>query len=114
MKSNKNHASVYFKIFAILLSIAAGITHASSEKAWNQQNKSMQTACIQASQLKNVKIVSDTMLFDDRVGYSALVMQGNYPQAHMKNKKGRELCLYQRQQKKAVVTEADTLLSTKK
>ena len=114
MKSNQNQMSLYFKISTILLSIVAGITHASSEQAWKQHNTSIQTACMQASHLKNVKAVSDIMLFDDRVGYSALVIEGNYPQAHMKNKKGRELCLYQRQQKKAVVTEADSLLMNKK
>ncbi len=54
------------------------------------------------------------MLFDDRVGYSAVVLEGNYPQKHMKNQKGRELCLYQRQQKRAVVTPADSLLTIKK
>lgn len=37
--------------------------------------------------LKNVKAVSDIMLFDDRVGYSAVVLEGNYPQKHMKNQK---------------------------
>ena len=54
------------------------------------------------------------MTFDDRVGYSAVILEGHYPQAHMKNQRGRELCLWQRSTQKASVTEADTLLQSKK
>ena len=54
------------------------------------------------------------MPFDDRVGYSAIVLEGRYPQTHMKNQLGRELCLWQRAKQKAFIVEADTLLKTKK
>ena len=54
------------------------------------------------------------MSFDDRVGYSAVVLEGRYPQAHMKNRLGRELCLWQRSKQKASIVEADTLLKSKK
>jgi len=46
-------------------------------------------------------------LFDDRVGYSALLIQGKYPQAHMKNKTGQKLCLWNKATKKAYLTEAN-------
>ena len=55
-----------------------------------------------------------TRAFDDRVGYSAIVLEGRYPQAHMKNQLGRELCLWQRAKQKAFIVDADTLLKTKK
>ncbi|MDU9389861.1 hypothetical protein [Pseudomonas sp. zfem002] len=35
----------------------------------------------------------------------ALLLQGRYPQKHMNNRKGTELCLYDRRQKTAYVTE---------
>ncbi|WP_151980969.1 hypothetical protein [Acinetobacter guerrae] len=114
MKQQTDKTSVFLKISLVVCSIVAGMTHASSDQAWKQHDQAITTACIKASTLKNAKAVSDIMLFDDRVGYSALVLEGNYPQTHMKNKKGRELCLYQRQQKKAVITSADSLLNVKK
>ncbi len=48
--------------------------------------------------------------FDDEVGYSALLLQGRYPQPHMQGHQGRELCLYRRATGKASVSEADALL----
>jgi len=114
MKYCKDKASIFFKLSLIVCSVVAGITHASSDQAWKQHDQAIKTVCAKASTLKNVKAVSDIMLFDDRVGYSAVVLEGNYPQKHMKNQKGRELCLYQRQQKRAVVTPADSLLTIKK
>lgn len=101
--------------FILLSSICISYTaHASSEEAWKKHDQNLKTACIKASQLKNTKVVSDIMSFDDRVGYSAIVLEGRYPQAHMKNKLGRELCLWQKSKQKASITEADTLLKLKK
>jgi len=83
---------------------------ASSTESWASSDKQTSQACINASGLKNAKPVTNIMLFSDQVGYSALVLEGTYPQKHMKNKRGRELCLYQRATKTASVTEADDLL----
>ena len=41
------------------------------------------------------------------MGYTALLLQGRYPQKHMKNRLGRELCLFERKSGTAHVTEAD-------
>lgn len=98
----------YLLIFGIVVSsVMFGVTFASSEQAWDKHNQEIKTACIKASQFKNAKPVSNLMLFDDRVGYSALLIQGQYPQAHMKNKTGQELCLWNKTTKKAYLTEAD-------
>lgn len=101
--------------FILLSFICISYTaHASTAEAWKKHDQTLKTACIKASQLKNTKIVSDIMSFDDRVGYSAVVLEGHYPQAHMKNRLGRELCLWQKSRQKASITEADTLLKLKK
>lgn len=47
--------------------------------------------------------------YDDSVGYSALLLEGRYPQPQMRNKRGRELCLFQRSSGRASVSEADQL-----
>ncbi|POZ99943.1 hypothetical protein C4E44_32405, partial [Pseudomonas sp. MWU12-2312b] len=53
--------------------------------------------------------VGNAAQFDDRVGYSALLLQGQYPQKHMKGAQGTELCLYNKKSKTAYVTEWDSI-----
>lgn len=102
---------IFLKYLSVLGFVAsssvASVTYGSSEQAWNKHDQEIKAACIKASQLKNAKTVNNVMLFDDRVGYSALLIQGKYPQVHMKNKTGHELCLWNKTSKKAYVTEAN-------
>ena len=86
----------------ILLSSAV---HASSDQAWTDHDKQLLRTCIAASQLKDVRALGKSAEFDDRMAYSALLLEGRFPQKHMNNRKGTELCLYDRRQKRAVVTE---------
>ncbi len=98
----------YFSILSFVVSSAlTSATFASSEQAWNKHDLEIKSACIKVSQLKNAKPVSNIMLFEDRVGYSALLIQGQYPQTHMKNKTGQELCLWNKTTKKAYLSEAN-------
>ena len=90
-------------ILALLL--LAPLAHASSDAAWAEHDKQLLRACTAASQLKDVRALGKSAEFDDRSGYSALLLQGRYPQKHMNNRKGTELCLYDRRQKSAYVTE---------
>ncbi|WP_447874268.1 hypothetical protein [Serratia fonticola] len=92
----------------LLLFAAAAISFnsvASSEHAWDEADKAMRVACLKASGLKDAQVVGGIIHYDYNVGYSALMLAGRYPQAFMKNKPGKELCLYQRTSKKAVVQE---------
>ncbi|MDT3252249.1 hypothetical protein QZQ97_15100 [Serratia sp. root2] len=82
---------------------------ASSEAAWAKGDKALQAACLKASGLKAAKAAGAIIHYDDSVGYSALLISGRYPQPFMKNKPGKELCLYRRATQKAVVQEADGL-----
>ena len=68
--------------------------HASSPDAWATYDKAVLTSCTKASGLKDSKPVGNAAQFDDRVGYTALLLQGQYPQKHMKGAQGTELCLY--------------------
>ncbi|MHA6197240.1 hypothetical protein ACX3YG_23035 [Pseudomonas wadenswilerensis] len=90
-------------ILALLL--LAPLAHASSDQAWAEHDQQLLKACSAASQLKDVRALGKSAEFDDRSGYSALLLQGRYPQKHMNNRKGSELCLYDRRQKTAYVTE---------
>ena len=67
----------------------------------------MVKACTDASQLKGTKTLGKPALFSDDVGYTALLLQGRYPQKHMKNGLGRELCLFERKSGTVHVKQAD-------
>ena len=92
---------------ALLLS--STLAQASSEEAWQKSRQVMVQACINASHLSKVKVLGDPIEYDDNIGYSALLLEGRYPQPQMKNKRGRELCLFQRSSGRASISEADKL-----
>ncbi|CAI8803171.1 Lipoprotein [Pseudomonas sp. IT-196MI5] len=83
--------------------------HASSPNAWATYDKAVLASCTKASGLKDSKPVGTAAQFDDRVGYTALLLQGQYPQKHMKGAQGTELCLYNKKSKTADVTEWDSI-----
>jgi len=87
--------------------------HASSPDAWAAYDKTVLASCVKASGLKDSKPVGNAAQFDDRVGYSALLLQGQYPQKHMKGAQGTELCLYNKKNKTAYVTEWDSIRCAK-
>jgi hypothetical protein len=84
-------------------------TYASSDAAWAAHDRAVLASCLKASQLKASKAVGQPAQFDDRVGYTALLLQGRYPQPHMKNQTGTELCLYDKKRKTAYVSEWDSI-----
>jgi hypothetical protein len=88
--------------------------HASSPDAWAAYDKTVLASCTKASGLKNANPVGTPAQFDDRVGYTAVLLQGQYPQKHMKGQQGTELCLYNKKSKTAFVTEWDSIRPTGK
>ncbi|WP_417693271.1 hypothetical protein [Pseudomonas sp.] len=100
----KIHALMFLGFTAL-----AGQAHASSPEAWATHDKTVLASCIKASGLKNAEPVGTAAQFDDRVGYTALLLQGQYPQKHMKGATGTELCLYRKKSKTAYVTEWDSI-----
>ncbi len=98
----------------LTLLAVAGSTQASSEQAWAAHEQQVVDACVAASQLKDAQPVGRPAEFDDSVAYSALLLQGHYPQAHMKNRMGRELCLFDKQRLSAHVSEWDSIMSVRK
>lgn len=83
---------------------------ASTPSAWKDHDRQLTQACIAASGLKDARPVGGPIAYDDRVPVTALVLAGRYPQKHMNNRPGRELCVWDRKAGKAYVSEADQLL----
>jgi hypothetical protein len=101
-------------LFLLALGAFAGQASASSDEAWKAFDKALVDSCVAASSLKNAKPAGTSAMFDDSVGYSALLIKGQYKQAFMKNKTGTELCLYDRKNKKALITEWDNVTTLPK
>lgn len=102
-------------MFANVFTMAAGLiatpwAHASSPAAWRANDQQLTRACVAASGLHDVRPVGRPITYEDRVPVTALVLAGRYPQKHMNNQPGRELCLWDRKTGKAYVSEADQLL----
>lgn len=102
---------MFAKAFIVLAGgFAASAALASSPAAWKDYDQRLMKACIAVSGLKDVKPVGGPIQYDDRVPVTALVLAGRYPQKHMNNRAGRELCVWDRKAEKAYVSEADQLL----
>ena len=100
-------------VLTLLAALFVGNVQASSAAAWQEQDKQQRRACLAKSQLLNKKVLGSPVLFDDSVGYTALMIGGRYPQKHMEGQEGRELCLFNRGTGKAVIGEADSLVPMK-
>lgn len=98
----------------LCLTALATQAQASSANAWAAHDKVALESCIRSSGLKDAKPVGTPAQFDDRVGYTAILMQGQYPQKHMKGRQGTELCLFNSKSKAAFVTEWDSIRTSGK
>ncbi|MCT8947353.1 hypothetical protein [Pseudomonas iridis] len=98
-----------FTASLLCLTALASNAHASSPDAWAAYDKTVLASCTKASGLKNAKPVGNAAQFDDRVGYTAVLLQGQYPQKYMKGQQGTELCLYNKKSKTAFITEWDSV-----
>ncbi|MDF9755131.1 MULTISPECIES: hypothetical protein [Pseudomonas] len=93
------------RLILLSLSLLTVSAHASTPQAWSDQRQHMLKACLAISQFKDAHALGKPAEFDDQVGYSALLIEGTYPQKHMQNRIGTELCLYDRQRQQAFVTD---------
>ncbi|NWL77079.1 hypothetical protein DM872_09460 [Pseudomonas taiwanensis] len=101
-------------LLLLLATLLGSQAFASSDQAWKEHDARLLSACKAVSSLKDVRPAGQPVLFDDRLGLTALVLEGRYPQPHMKNQRGRELCLFERKSRKAHIAEADALLDARK
>ena len=99
----------FLKPAVLAMTAASGFVLASSPAAWSEHDRDVAATCAKASGLKDAQAIGKPMVYSDRVGFTALLIQGRYPQPHMKNRVGRELCLFNRETREAAVTEADQL-----
>lgn len=88
-------------LLAATVLVAATPAGASSPEAWAELFQRAQAACAKASDLKKAK-AGAPVDFSDKV---LVVIDGIWPQPHMKNAAARLACLYDKRTRKAEVNE---------
>lgn len=79
--------------------------YASSDDAMMDYDREVTGACFAASAFKDPIAHTKVIMFDDSVGIDALIVEGEYPQEHMKGQRGEMLCLFNKTARSAVVSE---------
>lgn len=97
-------------VLSSTLFMICGIAHATSPDAWAAHYKEVTSSCVEASGLRNARPAGDPVDFDDRVGYTAIVIEGRYPQPHLENRSGRVLCLFEKRSRTPYVSPADAMI----
>ena len=90
----------------------APVAPASTPEAWSAYQQEVAKACVAASVLRHARVAGERVDFDDDAGLSVLLIAGEYPQPHMKNQRGRELCLFDKHTRTARMANADRLISS--
>src|SRR5262249_31613566 len=92
--------------------VIVGLTpsRAATPEAWVAHEKEVVTACAAASNLHDPTPGGAVVDFDDRVGFTAVIIEGYYPQPRMKHKRGRVLCLFEKRTRIAFVSAADSIV----
>ncbi len=88
----------------------AGLAISATPGAWAAHEKEVVAACVKASNLHGAKAGGKIIDFDDSVGFAALVIDSRYPQPHMKNRRGRVLCLFDKRTRMPFVSGADSIV----
>ena len=87
---------------AVFLTAAASF--ASAPDKWAKVDTASQNACLKAAGLNGAQ-VGPPIRFSDNIMMDARVVEGTWPQPHMKGAKARMLCLYNRKNKRVEVQE---------
>jgi heat shock protein HslJ len=77
---------------------------AATPDSYAKLDKASEAACLGAAKLNGAKAGPPTR-FSDRTGWDARIIEGSWPQPHMKGAKARMLCLYDRKNKRVEVQE---------
>jgi hypothetical protein len=103
--------------WGLVLGLVAPPTRASSPAAWQAYDAEVRQACLKASLLKDPRVlgeridvpVADVSPEGTTPLISALLLEGRFPQPHMRGQKGRELCLFEQRTRRATVAGAEAI-----
>jgi hypothetical protein len=94
----------------LVLALGAPTARTSTPEAWSAHAQEVVSACTAASGLNRAHAAGELIEFNDSVGYTAVLIAGHYPQAHMHGASGRVLCLFDKRTRQANISVADGIL----
>lgn len=94
---------------AVAIFMSACPVRASSPDAWQAHDIEVKTGCLKASGLKEARLASGIVRFGDELGFDALLIRGQHPQAHMGRQETQILCLFNRSTRCITVSEVPEL-----
>jgi hypothetical protein len=95
------------KSFSLLIAVSvlmSGPAVASSAGSWQALDQKSAKACISESGLSRARVGPATR-FSDLTMIEARIVQGQYPQRHMRGAAAKMLCLYNRRSQRTEVQE---------
>ncbi len=99
---------LFSRSFIAIIAFAASTPAiAATPESWAKLDKVSEAACLKAANLTNAK-AGQPMRYSDRLGIEARMIEGVWPQPHMKGAKAKMLCLYNRKNKRVEVQEIAT------
>jgi heat shock protein HslJ len=90
--------------FALFALSAASPAFAATPESYAKLDKASEAACLKAANLGGAT-AGPPVRYSDKVAIDARVIEGTWPQPHMKGAKARMLCLYNRKNKRVEVQE---------
>ena len=96
------------RLVLVSTALVDGAALASSPDAWRAYDRQVRNACVAASGLAAARVKGQRVDEKD-LDISALLLEGTYPQPHMRGQKGLELCLFERRSGRAKVADGDQL-----
>lgn len=94
-----------FCSFTTVAALAAAVpAFAATPDSWAKVDKISEAACLKAAGLANAT-AGPPIRYSDRMLVDGRVVEGTWPQPHMKGAKARLLCLYNRKNKRVEVQE---------
>lgn len=99
--------TLFPRLAAVAAAVCVSPAAASSPEAWAAHRTEVVAKCSHASGLRNARLMGRLIEYDDRVGFTAALIVGTYPQPHMKGQPGKSLCLFDKRSRTAQAAPAD-------
>ncbi|MFT4102967.1 MAG: hypothetical protein QM674_18430 [Burkholderiaceae bacterium] len=96
------------------LAVGHGIAHSAVPKPSAALTKEVTEACIKASDLHKARAAGKPIEFDDQIGMTALLIEGEVMLSRTKSRKGRVLCLFDKVTRNAFVGDATGLITNRR
>ncbi len=99
---------------AAVLAASPALAQAPLPKSSAALTKEVTDACIKASDLHRARAAGKPIEFEDQIGMTALLIEGDVMLSRTKSRKGRVLCLFDKVTRNPFIGDATGLITTRR